>query len=366
LRVFANGDAWRLARKAFRYAESLAKPQRLQRQIEAIEVQLTARRPPDVQAEAARLEKLAEEAWQIGCVEHARLGFHLVSYLRWEEGDWTAARAQTLRAEEVARAGADRDQVVAMAEAARCLALLERDLVDAEALVLEARSRARQSGVESVAILDALGMLRCHHGEWEEAAAWFRKARDLSRRQGDRMGEFQVLEHLTMLELERGDAAAASALCKDLLGIAAKLREGSDEPCARALAALADLRQGEEAWEALESALASLRAADAKYRLAFALTRAAEMDLARGEPMKARERAVEALVASTAVDHPTEMAMARVVLAHVAVQTGDDHAFQKEREALQELLRRGGTAQARRKAENLMRESGDGHGPREE
>jgi len=223
---------------------------------------------------------------------------------------------------------------------------------------LEARSRARQSGIESVAILDALGMLRCHHGEWEEASALFREAWDLSRRQGDHMGEFHVLEHLTMLELERGDAAAASALCKDLLRLAAKLREGSDEPCARALMALADWSRGEDVSEALEAAIESLRVADAKYRLAFTLNRAAELDLARGDAARARHRGQEALVAATAVDHPTEMAMAHLVLAQAALRMGERSVCRRELESLRLLLRRGGTALARRKAEELMQAFG--------
>lgn len=358
LRVFANGDAFRLARKAFRYAESLDESSRLRLQIEAQEVQLAARRPQDVDAESVRVEALAEEALRLGCIEHARLGFHLVSYLRWEKGDWTAARAQTLRAEEVARAGDDRGQVVAMAEAARCLALLERDLVDAEALVLEARSRARQRGIESMAILDALGMLRCHHGEWEEARALFHEARTLARRQGDRMGEFQVLEHLTMLEIEKGSPEGARTLCDDLMRLASKLREGSDEPCARALTALADRSLGKDGEGALAAAIEALRQADAKYRLAFTLTRAAELDLREGEVERARARAEEALAAATAVDHPTEIAMARVVLAQVALRAGDRRACRGQLKFLATLLQHGGTAHARQKAASLMEEFG--------
>jgi hypothetical protein len=111
-----------------------------------MEISLAARRPKDSERIAKRLEGLAERALAEGDVEHARLGFHLLSYLRWEGGDWSNAKRHSLRAEYVARGADPREQIVAMAEAARCLALLERDLGQAEALALEAKSAGNECG----------------------------------------------------------------------------------------------------------------------------------------------------------------------------------------------------------------------------
>ena len=84
--------------------------------------------------------------------------------------------------------------VAAMAEAARCLVLLERDLPRAEALALEAAARSARVGLRPAAIADAQGLLRQHQGRPAEAAELFEQARLQARRAGDVMGEFDALE----------------------------------------------------------------------------------------------------------------------------------------------------------------------------
>ena len=105
----------------------------------------------------------------------------MLSYLRWEGGSWTDAQRDMLRAEFVSRSTDEKQRVHAMAEAARCLAMLERDLGQAEALALEARALAQRLDFEPNAISDAIGLLRLHQGAVEEAAALFARARDVAR-----------------------------------------------------------------------------------------------------------------------------------------------------------------------------------------
>jgi len=335
LKIYANGEAVSFARSGMRYSETLPEPERVGLQIELMEVSLAARRPWNVEETAAMIEGLSERALFHGDVVHARRGFHLLSYLRWERGDWPDARRHSLRAEFIARGANAKEQVVAMAEAARCLALLERDLGQAEALALEARARAAQAGVESVAISDALGMLRFHQGAWDDAATLFHHARELSQREGDREGEFRTLEHLTVLELERNDSHTASALCRDLVALAAKLREGSEAPFARCLAALAEEASGHDAAEEIDAAIESLRIADAKHRLSYALLRAANGDIERGSFEKARARGEEALRLAGILERPSETAMAHVVLLRCALKGCGKDSARHEKALLQ-------------------------------
>src|SRR5690606_39254598 len=142
---------------------------------------------------------------------------------------------------------------------------------------LEANARAARAGIESVAIPDAVGMLRLHQGSWDEAARLFEEARAIARRNGDRDGEFRSLEHRLMVELERDALGAADTLARELLRLGERLREGSELPFARVLSALVALGLGDDSSdEALTAALDALRDADAKHRLVYALTRAAE------------------------------------------------------------------------------------------
>jgi predicted ATPase len=354
LRIYANGEAVSFARSGMRYSETLPEPERVGLQIELTEVSLAARRPRNVEETAAMLEGLSERALFHGDVVHARLGFHLLSYLRWERGDWPDARRHSLRAEFIARGANTKEQVVAMAEAARCLALLERDLGQAEALALEARARAAQAGVESVAISDALGMLRFHQGAWDDAAALFHQARELSQREGDRDGEFRTLEHLTVLELERNDAHTAGLLCRDLVALAGRLREGSEAPFARCLAALAADASGKDTAEEIDAAIESLRMADAKHRLAYALLRAARGDIERGNFDKARARGEEALRLARILERPSETAMAHVVLLRCALKGSGKDAARHEK-VLQQMNAGSLAAHVRRAMEGVTR-----------
>src|SRR5262249_15633696 len=80
------------ARRGARWAEELAEPDRTRRLIELMEVRLSARRPAPGEPAAEEIEELAQRALDLQCSEHARRGFHLLGWLRWEGGDAPAAR----------------------------------------------------------------------------------------------------------------------------------------------------------------------------------------------------------------------------------------------------------------------------------
>ena len=323
LRVFAGAEADGLARRGMHYAEQLREPDRVEMLLDLAEVRYGARRPRDPEAVSAEVEGWARLALSLGSMRHARIGFHLAAYLRWEGGNWSDARRHMLRAEEVSRATEGRERATALGEAARCLALLERDLGQAEALALEAEGISAALDAVPSAIPDALGMLRLHEGRLDEAAQRFAQARELCRREQDRLGEFRTLEHLLMLEMQRQRFAEARALADELVEVAARLRDGSEAPYARVLAALVRHTTGDTGAQDLDATLAELRAADAKQRLAWALTRAAEADLTRGDAAAARTRAEEALRLAQLLERPSDVVLARVALGRAAALTGD-------------------------------------------
>ena len=156
-----------------------------------------------------------------------------------------------------------------------------------------------------------------------------------------------------VLELERNGVETARMLCRDLVALAEKLREGSEAPFARCLAALAAEASGEDVAEELDVALESLRMADAKHRLAYALLRATQGDFERGRFKKARARGEEALRLAEILERPSETAMAHVVLLRCALSSEADKDVERHREA----LRHANTAQmavhVRRAAEQI-------------
>lgn len=362
VRLFAGTEADAMARRGIHYAQQLGEPEQVKLLIELAEVRYAAQRPRQPEDAARAVEELAHRALDHSCMEHARLGFHLLSYLRWEGGNWSDAERHMMHAEQVSRSADARERVVAVAEAARCLMLLERDLSHADALLLEAGALSARLGIEPAAIPDAIGMLRLHQGRLEEAAEQFARARDLCRREQDRLGEFRALEHLAMLAVERERFADARRLSEELVRLAERLREGSEAPFARALVALCRYATDAEAGGAvLDTALADLRVADAKQRLGYLLTRAAEMDLRNGNAAVARRRAEEALQLAHLLERPSDIVLARAAVAAAAALQKDNATVDRERAELNAGALRSASAHARAAAERLLASLGERH-----
>jgi len=352
LRFFANDDALSLARKGLQLAETLPDAERVCVEIDVQEILLAARPMDDWEAAAAHFTALAERALDHGAQAHARLAYHMASWLRWTHGQWAAAREQTLQAARAVRGGDDEAQIVGMAETAKCLALLERDMSRADAMLMEASALAERKGFSHHAIAAGLGMLRFHENRLDEAEELFREARTRCRSAGDRVNEYQANEFLVMLDLQRGALAQASEHCAELLTLGDKLRGGSEEPFARAMAGLCAYAIDDEA-EGLEAALGDLRIADAKHRLAYILTRAAMIDCERGRAESAARRATEALGYATLLDRATEMLLANAVLSRDCAAAGDRQGAAKYAKEVERISTAGAAAWARDIAEKF-------------
>jgi hypothetical protein len=270
-----------------------------------------------------RLEELAEQALDLEQAEHARMAFFLVGFLTWEGGDYEATRQRMHRMEATSRASSAPSRVEALASAGRCLVMLERDLPQAHAMLLEAEARARALDLEPVALLDGLGMIEAHRGDVERATTLLSRARHLAEAERDRMHEFAALEHIATLQLDQGDYGAATGTATQLERIGERMRDGSEGPFARALVGVARYGSGLGAEPQLGEGLHALRVVDAKHRLAYVLIQTALLDLAAGEPGRARERALEALPLARLLERSSETLLALVVLARAATDLGD-------------------------------------------
>lgn len=338
LRFFANDEAAALARRALQLAGQLREAERVGVEIDAHDVLLAAR-PLDASA-VDHYTELAERALDHGAHAHARLGYQMAATVRWATGQWAAARETTLQAMRAVRGGRDEAQIIGMAETAKCLVMIERDIPQADAMLMEASDLARRKGFAHHAIAAGLGMLRFHEDRLDEAVDLFGEARTMCRSVGDRLAEYQANEYLVMLHVQRGLLREARVRCADLLALGDKLREGSEEPFARAMAGLIDYAIDDDA-RRLEAALVDLRVADAKHRLAYLLTRAALLDGERGRAADARRRAEEALGHATVLERPTEMLLANVVLSQGCAALGDQPGADHFAGAARRLAERG-------------------------
>jgi DNA-binding SARP family transcriptional activator/tetratricopeptide (TPR) repeat protein len=316
LRFYANQDALELYRRGLELVASLEETERVCLTLELCDVRLGAAPLENWRAAVDEYVALAERALDCGALSHARMGYQMASYVRWVHGQWSGARRDSLQAERVARSGNDEAHILGLAEAAKCLVLLERDLSQADALAMEANALAQRAGVQCPALPSALGLLRYYEGRLDDAVDYLEEARTLCKARGDRLSEYLANEYLAVVEIERGDYAAALSRCQGLLEIGARLREGSEYPFARALQALS--RYGLDGEDGdLESSIAEVRAADAKQRLGFLLNRAASLDIRHGRLEAALARASEALELAELMERPSEVLLARVNIEHI-------------------------------------------------
>jgi tetratricopeptide (TPR) repeat protein len=313
LRFFANDEAVSLARKGLQLAEQLPAAERVCLGIDLHGILFAAAPLDDWEDGARRYVALAEQALDHGALAHARRAYDMAAYVRWEHGQWDGAREQSLQSERVARGGSDKDQIVGMAITAKCLAMLERDLPHADAMLMEAQGLAARKRIRHHAIPAGLGMLRFYENRLDEAEELLKEARTLCKSAGDRIDEYQANEYLVMIDIQRGSFTEAKARCEELLEIGGKLRAGSEGPFACALYGLCMYALDDDS-APLEKALAELRIADAKHRLAYVLTRAALLDYERERIDAALTHAGEALTYAELLERRTETMMAHAVL----------------------------------------------------
>lgn len=318
VKLMAPSNATTLVRRGLHHARQLREPDRARAMLELHEILLSAERPKDAEAFCATVQALSETALEHGCVAHARLGFNMQSYLHWERGEWTGARKNMNRAEEAGRAGEGEVRIAALAQAARCEALIERDMGLAEAYLKEAVASST-AAQPLPTILDAEALLRRFAGDLDQAGRLFQQARVGARAGRDRFGELHVLVSRAEMLYDAGQLEAARELAEETSRLADKARDGSERPYAELLVALAHFALGDDTVEpALRAALAKLRELDAKHRATFGLNRAALLFLDRDQYPVASAMAGEALQLAELMEWRGERAIALVTLARVA------------------------------------------------
>src|SRR5262249_32616667 len=238
-----------------------------------------------------------------------------------------------------------------LGNSARCLAMLEREMPRAQALLEETGALADRLGIEVIDIPWGQGIASAFAGDGPGAARLLTRALEVARSIGDHWAEWDCLARLTMLELEAGHPEEARKRCAELTPVAARMGEGSEGPFSAALEAMVALASGEAgADQRLDKAADALRAADARGLLAYTLLFGAEDDLRAGRTPSARGRAEEALRAAELVGRCSDVALAHAVLARAGLADRDLVAVEANLEALRRDLERPSDLSARARA----------------
>lgn len=358
LRVFANRTAMTFVNRGLHFAQHLVEAERVPLSIALLEVRLSAEEPERPEQIMTELEELAKRALDLNETDHARLAFQLLSHLRWQNCEWSEARRHALHAQLAGSAGDDHARMLALGQMALCLAMLGRDLDEADAMVMEATAIANRLGASQHMLPLSRGLLDHLAGQPEAALKKLQEARIQAQLEGERNGEFQALEELVLLSLEMNRLADARLLARDLVALGDKLRDGSEAPLARALAAIAEWRAGDEAaWSAIETALVELRRVDARHRLANVLIMIGETQLARKQTDAAYTAVDEALAAARQIERTSDVIRALVLAAHIDAARGDLESLETRRIALKSTIMDSASLPVRKAAELVLSDS---------
>jgi DNA-binding SARP family transcriptional activator/predicted ATPase len=342
LKLFAYAEALELAQQGIQHCQFLDPPNRILSHASLLRVQalagVTGDRATQIEHEG---QQLIQESKLLGVNEAEVIAIEALIVLQFDRSDFTGVHEQTLRALEASQMTSPAMSARVLAYSGSCLAEIGRDLIRAEALLLEAQSLAERVGVELYDIFSGLGCVHRHYGRYDEARAYLQRSWRLTQAQQEHWRECTYLGYLAMVELETGNPIAALSYCDEISTIAAKIQgEGSEATVAAALAALARYRlEHPNAEKELTEAIAKLQQVDAKRMLAYVLIGAAEVDLNCDRPALAVNRAEAALRNAQIVNHPSEIALSWAVLIQGLFALGEQQQATDQLELLQQAIK---------------------------
>jgi DNA-binding SARP family transcriptional activator/tetratricopeptide (TPR) repeat protein len=338
-RMFANAEAIDVIDRGLCHLRTVAPAVRVELHIPLLKYKCFAtvgswsRLAPTLDTD---ISSAVEEARSLGHPSMVTEGLFVLSAMHHDSQDFRRAEEATLQAAEAARAADLRTLAEQLANTGRCLLHIEGDITRARAIMSEAQVLARRVGLETPEIDWGTALIHYWDGELDAASEDLERAYAMACARQDRWREHQNLEWIVRIGLERDWAEGVRGKVAALLEVASKMGDGSEAVFAHALEALVDIKTGR--WEALgriDDALGGLRAADSRLHLAYVHNFVALLALGRSEVDLAERHARAAFESAQVVRRRSEVAIARALLARVALARGQDQAA---REVLHPVL----------------------------
>ncbi|NJR40736.1 MAG: AAA family ATPase [Leptolyngbyaceae cyanobacterium CSU_1_4] len=337
LKLFAYAEASTLAQRGIQHCQRLDTRTRIRLHLGLLKVWAIAGVTGE---DAAQLktdtQELMQEASQLNLKDDEGIGLEALWILYFNQSDFTSLHQHSIQAVEVSRVASPVTAARLLASSGTCMAEIGRDMVRAEALLLEAQSLAARVGLQITDIYSGLGSVYLHKGRYAEARPLIWQAWQRSQAEQDHWRESIYVSYMARLELEVGDPAAALPYCQEMAIVAAKIQgEGSEGAVASALEALANYKLHQPgAAAALKQAIEMLHQLDAKRVLSYILIGAAEVDLESDRLELAAVRSDAALQSAQAMKHPSETALAWAFWVQSVVALGQPEQAIAQFEAL--------------------------------
>jgi DNA-binding SARP family transcriptional activator len=340
LRMLARLQARAFAVRGLSYAAHLGAaglPIRVELlEVAALSAAMDTARNVTLEQDAEEAVRLARE---IGRPELAAKALFALGFFRSAHGDFEGTHGVTLDAAEASRSAPPEESVPTLANTAFCLAIIERELPKARALLDEAAEMAKIHHLSIIDVEVGDGYLAHLDGQVVHAKGALERGLALARSRADSWRQSMALIRLAMIDLEACEWETTRARAGELREVASKLGEGSEGAIAEALDALAARGAREPgAAERLALAIEAVVRADAKAILAYVLTTAAEMAADDLAFEAARELAGRALAAAAPLGKPSAIVLAHAALGRAALGLGDRESALAELEATRALI----------------------------
>lgn len=321
LKSFANLEASNLARKGMFHAEKLNfERDRIKLTMSLLEILvlsasgISGGNTPKLTDDT---KSLIFKARQHAMTEEVAQGEYLLSVLYQDMGELEASGLATTRAAEAARRMDSQKKVRQLANSARCLLELGRDIPKAASLSHDADLLAQQEGVSDIEVFWSRGLLAYWEGTLGQAAADIQIALNLACDSEDRWRECKCLIWAAMIALEQNRSAAALEYATDLGKLAIKIGDGALGPLSRTIIAISQ-RDDKE----FLSAVKDLEAADDKSHLSYVLNHVAGQLQSDGDMSRAVEFAQKAYRFADAFGNQNEKAFAQSLALMSDVEIG--------------------------------------------
>lgn len=325
LRLFATREAAELAERGMRWLSRLGQDVRARLEIGLLRVLVQSDVGKRRMQELESAVKCALHVAHVhGCQQEVTRGLVVLAYFHFDRGDFDAACVDSWQISEMANKVQSQDAAYALAHAAQCLAMLERDIEKAESLVAEARSALGPYQTAPFELTLAEGLILQYRGDTAAGLERLARASDAAQEQGA-IWLFAVCQLRQAIgELQRGFPDRTIEHCGKLQGVIDRLGEASEGTFSAIIAAAARRELDPHASDFdFDQALAALEAMDAKVYLAEAYCIVAEADLFVLDETAAQRHALQALRMAEQSSRATYIVWSRALLARIQREQGD-------------------------------------------
>ena len=331
-------DACALADRGLQHVDSLDAVQRVTRVLELLDSRIAAellleRNHPE------HVPKLLSEAIETAkTAQQKTYALHLRSQMHWTQGHGESAATDIVAAADASRLADPETTALQIANSARCLLHVERDVDKARRLLEEARRAQDGKDLRDVELAWAEALMARWDGDLGSAAKHLYRAIELAKEAGSHWRESSCLASLIQVTSEAGDLDKVEELSRG--GLLSDEADGEPlkSPFVQALAGLADFGRDPTSTERLDGAIETLRSRRAHPQLCYVQAEAARIRAERGDLDRAFDAATEAAALAEAGRRLAPRIDALVTLAWVHSRRGSTDQAKETLERAESLV----------------------------